>query len=289
MLSSDVPVIVVRSFIALVPLDRDERAASRASLKRLAGSAGSRVTSRDGHVELVFDVSSPTAARETVAPDRLTLIVGDDSEWDESRGASCMARAACIEWDAVTGSIGILSSITALPPVFVVRLQGFLLLTSALDLVRSSARIALSLEPESVQDLFRFGYPLDYRTLFTGVTLMPAGHRLTFDERGRERLARAWHPARPGEGPCDTPVIDRELAAFERAVRRMRLDDSIFTLTAGLDTRAILALLTKLDAKPVACTITGDRTVCLDARVAQILSKEYGLRHVLLRGSALLR
>ena len=224
----------------------------------------------------------PTADLEAIAQGRVTLILGDDSEWHENDGSSCMAAAARIEWDAITGSIGIHNSITALPPIFVARGQGFLVLASALDLIRAIARIPLRLEPASVLDLFRFGYPLDYRTLFIGVTLMPAGHRLTFDERGVERLSRAWHPAKPDTESCDTPIIERELIAFERAVRRLQLDDSIFALTAGLDTRAILALLTKLEARPIACTITGDRSVCLDARVAQTLCKEYGLRHVLI-------
>jgi len=75
--------------------------------------------------------------------------------------------------------------------------------------------------------------------------------------------------------------VDLQIKTFQRAVTNLRLKDSLFALTGGLDTRAILAVLSQMDARPIACTISGNRTACLDARLAIALCREYGLQHIL--------
>ena len=69
--------------------------------------------------------------------------------------------------------------------------------------------------------------------------------------------------------------------AFRRAVTNLHLTNSLFSLTGGLDTRAVLAVLSKTAARPTACTMSGSPAVCLDARLAMALCREYRLDHVL--------
>ena len=61
---------------------------------------------------------------------------------------------------------------------------------------------------------------------------------------------------------------------------KLELSDTLFSLTGGLDTRAILAVLSKAGVKPTACTISGGRILCLDARLARKLCRAYGFPHV---------
>ena len=57
------------------------------------------------------------------------------------------------------------------------------------------------------------------------------------------------------------------------------MSDSLFALTGGLDTRAILAVLSEASIKLTAYTVTGDKTLCLDARRARELCRAYGWPH----------
>jgi len=134
---------------------------------------------------------------------RVTLIVGDDAEWEESQGKVCMGNAACLEWDSMHGSLSVLSSIVAMPPIFVCRTPGVVVVTSELYLLRAVAQLPLAINPQSALELFAIGYPLGHRTLFTGVTLMratfamviPAGDATEAggrDRRPTHRIAREW-------------------------------------------------------------------------------------------------
>jgi len=212
---------------------------------------------------------------------RVTLIVGDDAEWEESQGKVCMGNAACLEWDAVQGSISVLSSIVAMPPIFVCRTPGAVVVTSELYLLRAVAQLPLAINPQSALELFEFGYPLGHRTLFTGVTLMPGAHCLQLDVHGGDHLTRSWNPPQPEPLSEPSSSVALQAEAFRRAVTNLHLTNSLFALTGGLDTRAVLAVLSKTAARPTACTMSGSPAVCLDARLAMALCREYRLEHVL--------
>ena len=267
---------LIRSFIARISFGPAED-----GLQLVREPSSTHIQTTDGAFELVFTAAKEVSLRNSREGDMQWLILGDDAEWKVSEGRSCMAHAACIKWDLAGRSFSVLSSMTALPPVFMYRAPTFLLVASELRLIRDAVRERLSINAQSAVELFRFGYPLDYRTLFNEVEMMPASHLLDVRVGEQLQLRRLWD-APDHSATTESSNVDQACAAFEEAIGSLSLSESVFALTGGLDTRAILAKLPELGAKPIACTITGERRTCLDARQAAALSRAYGLQHVLI-------
>ena len=145
---------LVRSFIAILALDPCGSLSASPRLQRLRGWDSTHVISRDGASELAFVDAEPCGRTMPGPAGRVTLIVGDDVEWEESQGKVCMGNAACLEWDAVQGSISVLSSIVAMPPIFVCRTPGAVVVTSELYLLRAVAQLPLAIDPQSAVQPF---------------------------------------------------------------------------------------------------------------------------------------
>jgi hypothetical protein len=232
-------------------------------------------------MELMFvDAEVLPEDRRLPVGGRLNLVVGDDTEWAETQGQSCMANAACVEWEPRQSSLRILSSIVGLPPIFIYREPGAVAVASELHLLRAITNLRLAVNPQAALELFKFGYPLEHRTLFRDVTVLPGGHILQVGPGARADLIRSWEPPEPRPESNRSLFIDLQAEAFKQAIRRLRLSDTVFSLTGGLDTRAILAALSEAGVKPTAGTISGGRNLCLDARLARALCRAYGLPHV---------
>lgn len=194
-----------------------------------------------------------------------------------------MAHAASIHFDLRGGTVQINSSIVGLPPIFLYQRAGFVVLTSEQHLLRAFAGERPELDPQAVVELFQVGYPLAHRTLFRDLTLMPGGNTLAIDATGAMSLVRCW--ALPEDAPWeDWPsYLEHQAEVFKQAVRRLQLSDSFFSLTGGLDTRAILTVLVESGITVPAVTMSGSRSLCLDARLAGALCASYGLPHTVVR------
>lgn len=277
------------SFVAILSAHDSAFAAGR-QLRLPSDPRSTHLVSSDGRAELVVIERETCSARgasssvgfgdSAASNGERTFLIGDDSEWVDSKGLDCLGHAGVLRWESERGALSILGSIVGLPPVYVCRRPGALIVTSALHLLPSVARLRLSLDPRAARELFLVGYPLDGRTLFQDVTLMPAGYRLDADTHGRFALTRQWDPSVRVSAAERRDAVEAEAGAFKSAVRRLHLGDSLFSMTGGLDTRAILAVLTSDGIRPAACTMTGSRTICLDARIAAALCEDYGMRHV---------
>ena len=273
---------LVRSFIAILSLDHGRAASARPLLQPLPSWDPTHRISADGMAEFAYIDAEPSGKTTFSSTGKLTVIVGDDAEWEETQGQQCMGNAACVQWDPTRGSISILSSIVGMPAIFVCRMPRMVVVTSELYLLHAVAQLRLALDPQSVFELFWFGYPLGHRTLFNNVSVMPGAHCLQLDVRGRDTLTRSWTPPEPEIWADLSSQVGLEVEAFRRAVTNLRLKTSLFALTGGLDTRAVLAVLSETTEKPIACTISGGPALCLDARLARALCREYQLQHILI-------
>ena len=267
----------MRSFLAVISTSADHPSESR--LRQLSGwQPTHHLFSADRRIELAF--VAPGAHAEDETDEELGLLLGDDAEWDETQGESCMAGAAYIEWQPAQNAMRILGSIIGLPPIYVCRMPGTVAIASEIRLLQGVKRLRLAVDPESVVELFTVGYPLDHRSLFKGVAVMPGGYSLRANSPGVLDLASFWEPLESESEADPLGLVDSQARAFRRAVGKLRLSESLFSLTGGLDTRAILAVLSAIGARLTACTISGPRTLCLDARQARDLCKALGLPHV---------
>lgn len=272
---------LVRSFLAVVSTDSERRPQAASRLRQVPDWRPTHLISADRSAELAF-VSAEAAPEGRRLPpgEGATFLLGDDAEWEQTQGRSCMAGAACLEWDPTRGVVRVLSSIMGLPPIYICRMPGAVAVASELHLLRAVVGLRVAASPRSVVELFAVGHPLEHRSLFKDVSLMPGGHSFRVDGLGFAEPTPAWEPPGPQAEIDRSSFIEFQADAFRQAVRRLRLSDSLLSLTGGLDTRAILAVLSEAGVKLTACTITGGRTLCLDARQARDLCRAYGLPHV---------
>ena len=123
---------------------------------------------------------------------------------------------------------------------------------------------------EGVSQFLAFGCTLEQRTLFRDVQLLPGASLWSFEDgkshKGKYFSAANWE---------NQPVLSVGLfecefqATFRRILPRSFESRSKIgiSLTAGLDTRMIMACLPQLEEKPVCYTFSGDRDT-LDARIS---------------------
>jgi hypothetical protein len=269
----------VRFFVAILSTRSGGRPPAT-RLQRLPGGCTTHLVSADGRAELAFVEAEGTPRLSPPPADgSLTLLVGDDAEWREAQGRSCMATAACVRWDPMRSSLRVLSSVVALPPLFIYRESEAIAIASELGLLRAIRGARFTIDPQAAVQLLKVGYPLGHRTLFAEVALMAGGHSLQV-AAGRVEMAKSWEP--PAPQPAKNPSTDVavQVEAFQQAMGRLQLSGSLLSLTGGLDTRAILAALSKAGIALPACTLSGGRRLCLDAQLARVLCRAYGLRHV---------
>ncbi len=160
-------------------------------------------------------------------------------------------------------------------------------------LFASEAKALLRVSPElrefdqeGVAQFLTFGCTLGQRTLFRGVQLLPEASVWSF-ENGKCQKKRYFSP----ETWESQPILPAESfgaelqETFKRVLPRYFESESRIgiSLTAGLDSRMIMACLPKGGEKRVCYTFAGQKQDTLDARLAGRVADVCGLEHEILR------
>lgn len=207
------------------------------------------------------------------------LVVGDDSEYDAAAPEASLAGGVPIRWDERSRALHIVTSIVALPPVYLHRSAAGLAITSDIESLTRLPGVHLAFDARGVTELGRFGHPVEHRTLWRDVELVPGGGRLAVGRDGNTSFLRTWNM--PEAPPLDRAAfIEAQIAAFTDAMRRTDVSRSFLSLTAGLDTRSVFATLADQQRLVPGVTMTGTRR-SLDARTAERLCHAYGVPHQL--------
>jgi asparagine synthase (glutamine-hydrolysing) len=141
-------------------------------------------------------------------------------------------------------------------------------------------------DQEGVAQFLSFGCTLGNRTLFRGVQLLPGASLWSF-ENGKCQKRKYFSP----ESWESQPILPAESfeaqfqETFKRVLPRYFESESRIgiSLTAGLDTRLIMACLPKSEKAPVCYTFSGQKQDTLDARLAGKVAAACGLKHEILR------
>jgi len=141
-------------------------------------------------------------------------------------------------------------------------------------------------DKEGVAQFLTFGCTLEGRTLFRGIQLLPGGTLWSFE--GGKHLKRKYFSPETWEAQ---PILSAEsfAAEFQETFKRVlpqyvESESRIgISLTAGLDSRMIMACLPNREAKPVCYTFCGRQNETLDARLARQVAQVCGLEHQILR------
>jgi asparagine synthase (glutamine-hydrolysing) len=139
---------------------------------------------------------------------------------------------------------------------------------------------------EGVAQFLTFGCTLGQRTLFRGVQLLPGASLWSFENGKCQKTkcfsAETWEsqPILPAEsfGAEFQETFQRILPRYFESESRIGI-----SLTAGLDSRMIMACLPNGGEKPICYTFAGAKQDTLDARLARHVAKLCGLEHKILR------
>src|SRR5262245_50722036 len=143
-----------------------------------------------------------------------------------------------------------------------------------------------ALDDEGVAQFLAFGCTHGRRTLFRGVSLLEGGSLWSF-ERGEWHRHRYVTPAYLENQPVlDEESFNEEFAAAFRTSLPRYVGDGRgvgISLTAGLDTRMIMACLPTTTCRPTSYTFSGLRERTLDERIAARVAATIGIDHRVLR------
>ena len=205
-----------------------------------------------------------------------TIIVGDPNSARDSSGWS--GNLVDLSWDIPEREIRVRTSLAGFPPVYEVRLPSWWGVTTSLPLLRFIEGLELTVDADSVIDLCRLGFPVSGRTLFTGVSLLPAGQSVVLRPGGVRNEVARWEPDAALRFQSFADYAEHQVGVFSEVMARLDSARSLLSLSGGLDTRAIFAGLARKDAIPDCFTVSGPRT-SLDALLAHELCGSYGVRH----------
>jgi hypothetical protein len=185
-----------------------------------------------------------------------------------------------------TGRLLLATSIVGLPPVFLYQRSGLIAITSDVHLLHFVPGATLELDALSAVELGKLGHPIEHRTLFRNLVLVPSGTLVTLDAQAqRISVQSSWDL--PETEPLPWPqFIEAQVAAFSEAISRVDLGGTFLSLTAGLDTRCVFSSLAAQHRLVPAATMSGPH-LSVDALIAKRLCRAYGIDHHLIEiGSA---
>lgn len=157
----------------------------------------------------------------------------------------------------------------------------------------SEAKALLSVLPDTrnfdvagVADFLAFGCPVENRTLFRGISLLAGGSVWTFEADGCRKKRYFTLAELESRAPLS---VDEFEEAFERTLGTVcsKYFQSKFglgiSLTAGLDTRMLLACRPTLALEPICYTYDGSDGETVDTHLAREVAAVCGYEHEALR------
>jgi asparagine synthase (glutamine-hydrolysing) len=133
-------------------------------------------------------------------------------------------------------------------------------------------------DDEAVSDLLSFGYPLNDRTLFKEVRLLPPASTAVFENGNLTVLScRDFASVPDAERWSDEEAFNELRQRFLRSVERRLSGRVLLPLSAGLDSRAILAAIPR--QTPLTAYTFGDADSA-DRVYGRKLAQAAGLRHI---------
>jgi hypothetical protein len=214
----------------------------------------------------------------TVGSGAIACAVGDADEVAALGGRPPYANANVATLDLGDSTLKLTTSLTGLPPVFVLR-QGSTASVSS-PFIPQAALGALNPDLDGVADLLRWGHPLDGRTVFADLRVLPANSTVSISRDGALAIQSdgSWPELGQLAALPREAIVSGQVAAFADAARRLRTSGAFLSLSGGLDSRtALVALL--LHGHRVPCVTMAGSRLSLDVRLAQAFCNAHGLEH----------
>lgn len=193
-----------------------------------------------------------------------------------------MGAFALALWDKRTQTLLLANDRLGMRPVYVAEHKGILLFASEVKALLQDSSFPRRLDPVAASEFFHFRYILGDRTFFEDIRLLPPASCLGWED-GNWRVASYWTPAYPDQllrRPqkwYDQQIHGTLRAAVERMVRPNLLYG--ISLSSGIDSRWIAAILSEIRPDTRAFTFVGTGTPDIDLEIASKVAALTGLQH----------
>jgi hypothetical protein len=206
--------------------------------------------------------------------DACRVVCGDPQDIPESGGF--LGNGIVVEFNG-DQSMDIFSSITGMPVLYCYTVGRHTVFATNLEFLSDQSNSTLELDWDMVKRLAISGRLAPGRTLFTSVKTVAPGTRIHVSSDGNMSEAGRFVPP---ELCFDSPIdyLRAQRDAFRAAMARMDLRSSFLSLTAGLDTRSVLAVILEQGHRIDTITIGGVNP-SIDVRRASALAQAFGLHH----------
>ncbi len=269
----------VQSFIAIIKKSARGSKKNKPAIVFDGKQTHHLLLSEDNKIEIAFILRKNNVKTPDLISDNYgSLILGDDSEWEYTHGHKCMGNGVFIEYDLSRKYLKLMTSVIGLPPVFLYKESSRLIITSDLHLLTKITDLDLYFDSEGIKDFCEIGHPIQHRTLFRNTSMIQAGYSATVNEDCEIAIKKAWNLPDAKPQKDWNSYTELQIDAFNKSMRDFDLSDTFLSLTAGLDTRTVLAELIQNGTLLPAYTMSG-KNISLDARIAKKLSRAYGMRH----------
>lgn len=175
----------------------------------------------------------------------------------EQWGKECVRRFngmfAFALWDSNRRELFLARDHLGIKPLYYVELGNRILFASEIKALLQDRDCPRDVDLEALAELFTFRYVPSPKTLFKGIMKLPQGHRITLCSRGFE-MERFWDWVPRLRENCDEKdLIEEYQVLLEDAVRlQLRSDVPLgLFLSSGVDSGALLAIMTKHSSGPV--------------------------------------
>ena len=255
---------------------------SRTAASPSGDSRSLQFVDRSGRLHVVIEPAPwiPDCERrlkEAASIGRLRLVVGDYTEPGASDKDGHCANAARFELDLIAGRISAYSSVVGLPPITLQRTREFNSISCPFI---PESRRAGSVDIEGVADTLRWGHPLDGRTLFENLHVIPPRTVVTL-EVGREPTVERQPMGAPPyslEKLTHEQLVEAQIEAVLAVASRLPSSEAFLSLSGGLDSRtASVAMLSQ--GRRVPCVSMAGSRYSLDVRLARRFCQAHDLHH----------
>jgi hypothetical protein len=206
----------------------------------------------------------------------VTFCVGDHSE--SATSTPPYVNATVVHVDPRRSTLRVLTSITGLPPVFLLRDLPESHLSSPFMPAAGRGRVHPDLD--GVADTLRWGHPIDGRTIFANLSVSAPRQEIIVGPEGnlsvRPHFGSVLDPALLSSSREE--LICQQIETFAHAARRLPAQGAFLSLTGGLDSRTSLVGLIANGNRPFCVTMAGSHH-SLDLRLAADVCRAYGLTH----------
>ena len=264
----------IKSFVIVI-----SRSHESSQQLKLGSHVGFRTPKADVHISVESASQLPNPSLPHQDKEQFILyVLGDAQDFNSDADFQYLGNGLTIRCSPPAMEVEVCTSITGMPAAFLYRDSKITVVASDIHKIAAVPGLQLEFDPRGLAELATIGHPIHHRTLFKGVSIVPAGARLTLVNGDEVKVLDNWAP--PSESPFSdwSEYIDAQIGAMKASLRRLDLSHSFLSLTAGLDTRAIFALLMDEGVRLPAFTMSGERA-SLDALRARQLCDAYGLPH----------